>query len=99
MRGVGRTSYITEASTASKSFSRLDIEYEKLGWWGGGDLQKMIGCRHRMPLPWVDRLVKVQVRLAKVQLGNVREADKRQIISKGSSRLMGAALQIDGRIK
>ena len=70
-----------------------------LGWWGGGDLQKRIGCRHCMPLPWVDRLGKVQVRLAKVQLGNVREADKRQISAKGSSRLMGAALQIDGRIK
>ena len=48
-----------------------------------------------MPLPWVDNLVKVQVRLTKVQLGDVREADKRQISSKGASRLMGAAIQTD----
>ena len=36
MRGVGRTSYITEASTGSKYFSRLDIEYEKFGVVGRG---------------------------------------------------------------
>ena len=41
-----------------------------------------------MLLPWVDRLVKVQMRLTKVQLGEVRDADKRQISSKGASRLM-----------
>ena len=52
-----------------------------------------------MPLPWVYRLVKVQMRLTKVQLGYVRDADKRQIRSKGASRLMGAAIQTDERIK
>ena len=54
-----------------------------------------------MPLPWVDRFVKIQGRLTKVQLGNVRlrEADKRQISSKGASRLMGAVIQTDERIK
>ena len=59
----------------------------------------MVGCRYCMPLSLVDRLVKVQVRLTKVQLGNIREADKRQISSKGASSLMGAAIQTDKRIK
>ena len=37
--------------------------------------------------------------LTKVQLGYVRDADKRQISSKGTSRLMGAAIQTNERIK
>ena len=44
-----------------------------------------------MPLPWVDKLIMVQMRLAKVLLGNVRDADKRPISSEGASMLMGAA--------
>ena len=50
-----------------------------------------------MPLSWVD--IMVQVRLTQVQSGNVREADKKQIKSKGAGRLMGAAIQTDERIK
>ena len=39
------------------------------------------------------------MRLTKVQLGDVRDADKRQISSKSVSRLMGAAIPTDERIK
>lgn len=52
---------------------------------GGGGVDYLlkrkhrVGCRHSVPLRWVIRLVMVQMRLTKVQLGNVRDVDKRQI--------------------
>ena len=58
-----------------------------------------VGCRHYVILLWVDRLVKVQMCLTKVQLDIVKDAAKRQISSKNASRLMGATIQTDERIK